>query len=261
MHVKRLVASVLLSSSIVGLTVGGVQAGIVDISGVPIGAFPGFGTVSNQNNVINSGTSGVTGVDSSTFKTGGAVTTTLPSYNVDWYFAGAESAYTVTLAATGIVSFAENNQNNNCAGCVGASPVTGPVSLGTSAFLANPGSPGSIAIPFTVSDNAGGSVTNGGANPGANGASLIYSYLIRTGASTWTLTNLVTQWFLFAYNDGGADDNHDDFIGIAGVYAPGQQGGLDPVPLPGALVLFGSALVGMTFLGRRRARKAAKAAY
>jgi hypothetical protein len=254
MHVKRLVASVLLSSSIVGLTVCGTQAAIVNISGAVPAVFPGFGPVSNQNNVINSGTSGVTGVDGSTFKGSGTVTTDLPFYNVDWYFVGAESNNTATLTANGIASFSESNENNNCAVC-GVSPVTGPVSLGTSVGQT------SSVIDFKV---GAPDVVNGANNPpGTPGTpSLIFSYLLRTGPATWSLTNLVTQWFLFAYNDnGGPDDNHDDFIGIAGVYAPGQQGGLDPVPLPGALVLFGSALVGMTFLGRRRARKAAKAAY
>lgn len=255
MHVKRLVASVLLSSSIVGLTVCGSQAAIVNISGA-VPPFAGFGTAGNQNNVVNSGTSGVTGVDGSTYKGGGNVTTDLPFYNVDWYFVGAESFHTATLTAPGIVPFAESNQNNNCFNC-GVSPITGPVFLGTSVGQT------SSTIAFTLTDSAGPTVSNGANNaPGTPGTpSLIFSYLLRTGPATWSLTNLVTQWFLFGFNDGGTDDNHDDFIGIAGVYAPGQQGGLDPVPLPGALVLFGSALVGMTFLGRRRARKAAKAAF
>ena len=180
----------------------------------------------------------------------------MPFYNVDWYFAGAESFNTATLTAPGIVPFSEANQNSNCAPC-GIGPTTGPMYLGTSTFQT------SSTIAFTLTDSAGPSVTNGANNaPGTAGTpSLIFSYLLRTGPATWSLTNLVTQWFLFGFNDGGTDDNHDDFIGIAGVYAPGQQGRLDPVPLPGALVLFGSALVGMTFLGRRRAKKAAKAAY
>ena len=76
MHVKRLVASVLLSSSIVGLTVCGAQAAIVNISG-STPPFAGFGTAGNQNNVVNSGTSGVTGVDGSTYKGSGNVTTDL----------------------------------------------------------------------------------------------------------------------------------------------------------------------------------------
>ena len=169
MHVKRLVASVLLSSSIVGLTVCGTQAAIVNISGSTPACSPDLGTARNQNNVVNSGTSGVTGVDGSTYKGSGTVTTDLPFYNVDWYFVGAESNNTATLTATESCPSAESNQNNNCAVC-GVSPVTGPVFLGTSVGQT------SSVIDFKV---GAPDVVNGANNaPGTPGTpSLIFSYL------------------------------------------------------------------------------------
>lgn len=262
MHLKQLLASSVVSSSLLSLALCGAQAATVNISGATPAFFPGFGTAIPQNNVISSGTSGVTGVDGSTFKGSATnnpavVTTDLPTYNVDWYFVGAESGFMNTLTAPGINpagslpnsptpgKFNENNQNNN----VGGPAIPGVLFLGTS--LAQT----STVLSFTLSDDHGATVTNGNSNPkpGTNGLpSIVFSYLLQTGPAAWTLTNTITQWFLFAFNDkGGPDDNHDDFIGLARVYAPNQGPGLE-TPLPGALVLFGSALFGMTILGRRR---------
>jgi hypothetical protein len=87
------------------------QAATVNISGGSV-ASPAYGTSAGQQNVVNSGLSGVTDSLSGLTYIGNAssaVTTSLALYNVDWYLAGAESGFTNTLVAPG-VSFSESNQ-------------------------------------------------------------------------------------------------------------------------------------------------------
>lgn len=269
MYSKNLVSSLLLGAALVGGSMGAAQAITVTISG-STPPFPGYGTATKQNNVINSPLAGNSVTDP-----GGNGATMLGSdasgpsmvtvsgfgvsgYNVDWYFIGAESGFVNTLIAPGI-NFSEADQNNQCVPC-GGSLQSGPQLLGTSLGL------GSSLIPFTLKDDHGASLANGPTNPipGTNNVpSLVFSYVVPTGPSTWALSSGPTSglnvWFLFGFNDkGGPDDNHDDFIGIARVYAANSNE--PPVPIPGALVLFGSGLIGMAVLGRRRARRSGASA-
>lgn len=264
----RTAAGVLLGSS---LLVGGVQANTINISGATP-PFPGYGTAIGQNNVVNSGLSGVTDSHSGTTFLGSAtgnpavVTTSLPLYNVDWYFVGSESGYTNTLTAPGINAsanlpnspvagqFNEGNQNSNCC----SSPSSpGPIFLGTSTGQTN------SVLQFSLADGHVPSIANGSSNPNAgSNASIIFSYVTNPSALTWALSSDATSsWFLFGFNDSGADADFDDFVGVARVYCGTPQGAAcDPplaTPLPAALPLFAGGLGVIGLLARRRKRKAA----
>jgi hypothetical protein len=257
---KRAIGALLFSASLFGLTVCNVQAATVSISGQQPDFFPGYGTASPNNNVVNSGLvpgSGVTDPSNngSFYKGTGPnnpaiVTATVPLYNVEWYLAGAESGdlnrLTVPIGVANTpTNLDENNQNSN-GGVSGAN--TGPLFLGTSLNQT------SAIVNFRLTDvTTGISLQNGASNPDPDPpplASLIFGYLIKGAGLTWTLTSTPQDWFLFAWNDGnpaGVDDNHDDFVGIGHIVA---------VPVPAALVLFASGLGLMGLLGRRRKIKA-----
>lgn len=248
------------------------QAGTLDLLGGGVlsatSPNPLYGTAPPDNNVINS--PGVTSTPSGLFDPtnpavpantpwiqGTSATTTLPSYFVSWFFAGSESGYEVTFNA-GPVTNTELNQNNNCIGC-GASPqLAGPVFLGTTAG-------NTTTIPFSLTWAQGG-ISNGNTTvPGTSVASLIFSYInpqfnsdgFFTGQ--WNLTTTPTAWFAFGLNDnGGGDDNHDDYVGFA-LVSENAPGGPGITPIPAALPLFGSVLGGGFLFGRLRKRRQAKA--
>jgi hypothetical protein len=253
----------------------GAQAAVVNISG-GTSPFPGYGTTSGTHNVVNSGLSGVTdGTNgSASYKgsvTGNAavVTTDLPLYNVDWYFVGSESGFVNKLIAPGINpagllvnsptagQFNENNQNNNCPGCLHGTNIS-PLFLGTSTAQT------SSVLSFSFDDNHGNVIANGNANPnpGTAVASIVFSHVTQLTASTWQLSNDATSaWFLFAWNDGGNDADFDDLVGVARVYCATPNGAAcgntpPPVPLPAALPLFAGGLGVLGWFASRRKRKA-----
>jgi len=253
MNLSKTLATLMLSSSLVGLSIGAVQAGNVLIQGalIDFSPVPGYGTASSNNNVVNSGTSGVsdpTNGDNRYLGTQGmtqsVVQSTVPLYNVDWYLVGAESGDAIRFNANSGVTATENNQNNNCASC--GTTVTGPFLIGTSVNQT------ATTVGFSFTDtNTLSTVANGSNNaPNTPGtASMIFAYL--SGAFASTIINPVganTDWFLAGFNDNGSpDDNHDDFM-IAGHIVA--------VPIPAALGLFAGGLGLMGFLGRRRKRQA-----
>ncbi len=176
------------------------------------------------------------------------------TYSIQWTYIGSESGDVVQISIPALASFNEDNRNNNsigCASCVGVNPAL-TKDLGTTNY-ANDGT--NIPV-FTLKDlHTGGTVTNGGSNaaPNVGGASLIFSYATFSGG-LYTLTDRPTDFIVFGFNDnGGADDDHDDFMGVMTLI----PGGLETTtPIPGALPLFGSVLGGaLGLLGWRRKRK------
>ena len=258
------------------------QAASFDISGggsllsLSPSEFPGYGTAVNQDNVVNSGTSGADLFDTSATLgstwissiTGSAAMLDVvglsasQTYSVKWTYLGSESADTNVFSASGIAGYAENNANANaCTGSPCPSPQIGAQTIGV-------GTPGLTAslVNFTLTDsNSGASVTNGSGNaiPGSGVSNLIFSYAYHDLASnTYQLTSTVTDYVVFGFNDnGGRDDNHDDFVGVAQLLVQGQ-GTQGDTPIPASLPLFGSVLGGGYLFGRARKRRqaAAKAA-
>jgi hypothetical protein len=101
-----------------------------------------------------------------------------------------------------------------------------------------------------------GNTGQGSSNPGPN----VLSFTISAVGLKLSSLAKSAKDYLFAMDilqgcivgpDGKCDSTT---TGIVGVKGPGivSQDPIDPVPLPPALILFGSALVGMTMLGRRR---------
>ncbi len=237
----------------------GAQASIVNISGVPFGtdgtvAFAGYGTAQSNNNVVTyapSHTSDPSGgaywyVEGST--TTSEVTTDLSAYGVNWYFIGAESGYTITFvggAPVDPVTHTEANENNNC--CY-SSPTINPLNpIGTSSGLTS----SIIPIDFFINGALTPAVSNGTNDPATLGqalATIMFGYVqpqYSSGVLTgWTVVNTPTSWFAFGLDDGGVDDNHDDWMGIGHVYSE--------VPIPAALPLFGTALAGLGWASRRK---------
>jgi hypothetical protein len=177
------------------------------------------------------------------------------TYTISWSYLGSESNDVNRFTASGL-SFNENNANNNCAPCAASglpSPQTGSALIGTSVAS-------TTIVPFTLMDTAptGQSVTNGPGNavPGSDVANLIFSYATFSGG-LYHLTSLHTLNVVFGFNDnGGNDDNHDDFIGVATLISGGNG---DPTPLRAALPLFGSVLGGGLLFRRLRNRRQAGA--
>ena len=241
------------------------------------GQFPGYGTVISQDNVVNSGTAGQTVADGLSGASWIASTTSSPAYltvvgltgsqtyNVKFSYLGSESNDVNQFTSGAITPFKENNANNNCATCAASgfpSPQTGIAPIGTNTGLT------ATIVPFTLTDTGptgSGSLSNGTTNaqPGSNIANLIFSYATFNPAAglngMYTLTSSVTDFVVFGFNDnGGSDDNHDDFIGVAQLQVLGQ-GTQGETPLPAALPLFGSVIGGGFLFRRLRNRRRAGA--
>jgi hypothetical protein len=244
------------------------------------GQFPGYGTAISQDNVVNSGTTGQTVADGLSGASWIASTTSPASpayltvvgltgpqtYNVKFSYLGSESNDVIQFTSGAITPFNENNANNNCGGCalpggLPLSPQTGIAPIGTNSGLT------ATIVPFTLTDTTTGTgaISNGTANsqPGSGISNLIFSYATFNPAAglngVYTLTSSVTDFVVFGFNDnGGADDNHDDFVGVAQLQVLGQ-GTQGETPIPAALPLFGSVFGGGYLFSkwRRKRKKAA----
>jgi len=255
------------------------HAGTVSITGntLNVGPNPLYGSASGSNNVINSPGAPATGsvlfdptgplLTGATpwVMQGGVSSTVSGNYAVNWFFTGSESGFSITFNAPGVTPFTEGNQNNSA--YAGGPPLTN----GSYQILGQSLGSGAGLIDFSLAWNGGGpgnTVSNNGAQtlPGSGTANLIFSYLDPTtfgNTGFATLTSTAGDWFAFALNDnGGPDDNHDDFVVFAQVVACGERGCAPPqfTPLPAALPLFGSILGGGFVAGVwRKRRKVVKA--
>jgi hypothetical protein len=235
------------------------------------GQFPGYGTAIQLDNVVNSTTYGGTSstvVDTnstlgstwigSTASSPAILTVTgLPpgfQYSVSWSYLGSESN-DVNKFTAGAISYLENNANNDCGIC--ATP--GPTSPQIGIQLMGTTTTTNTTTPFTLTDtNTLASVSNGSGNaaPGTGISNLVFSYANFSGG-VYSLTSTPTLNVVWGFNDnGGSDDNHDDFVGVA-TLLPNTVA--NPTPLPGALPLFGSILGGGYLFRRLRNRRQAGA--
>ena len=229
------------------------QANTLDFGGTPLvaGIVPFYGSAPSENNVVNSPGSPSTGsvltdptgpnVGSGTpWIMGGAPTTTLSQYSVNWFYAGSESGYNITFSAAGLTGgtgpYTETDSNNNCIGCSAHGAIS-PVFMGTTQ--------NSLAFLLSWASGSASSQTSNG--------NLIYAYLQpdESGAA-FTLTTDPTNWFAFGLNDSGSSDSDfDDFVGFAQIISSPAQGPGE-APLPGALPLLATGLTIGVFLLRRR---------
>jgi len=166
--------------------------------------------------------------------------TTGPNARIEYFFLGSESGWTNTLV-TPFGSHAESD------GYPGVWP-------GNALFSGVQAAAGAVDLKFSSSGFAG-FLTQGGGNasrsiafafldPGCLGAGTM------VGKSTCVSSSEVRDalgraYVLFALDDSGAgpDDNHDDYVGYMRV---------SQVPLPAAVWLLGSGLLGLFAVGRRR---------
>lgn len=277
---RHVALAVLCSSALIAFE-GVAQAGTVSITGgsaLTIGPNPLYSDHQWSNNVINAAGVPATGsiLYDPTYPGTGPVNSGTPwlmdskvsfsgttGYYVNWYFAGSESGYNITLHAPSITPFTEGNQDNNVLGNTWPKLPGGYEYLGQSHYAS--GDPLSFSLtwgsPTQTVDNANQQPT-----PNTGGASLVFSYLngspVTLGGKTYLelQTSANSDWFVFALNDSGADDNHDDFVGFARI-SPDTSNAPGPslTPIPAALPLFGSVLGGGIVVGKWRKRRKKKA--
>jgi len=257
------IALMALFATSIGLATQSAHAATFTISGGgALADFTGYGTAISNNNVVNNPASDVT----DTTNGGALIASTagspailqvngLSSYSISWSYLGSESNNVDTFSAPGVATFTENNANNNCGTCAlpggsPTSPQTGPVFMGLSAGTTQ-------TVNFTLVDTTTGqSISNGTGNavPGESIANLVFAYATFdpiTGVYSYSYSP--TSFVVFGFNDnGGADDNHDDFMGVATLLGGTLQG---ETPIPAALPLFGSVLGGGFMFGKLRKRR------
>jgi len=245
------------------------------VGGAPLSTAPTplYGSSLPQNNVVNAPGAPPTGAlvfdptgpnltADTPWVQGGQLFTQSSSgkVNITWIFLGSESGFNVTFHAPGIPDFTEGNQNNSAFS--GGPPLQfgGVENLGTKLSVPS----GLLQFSLTWPT---GSLDNNTPQPGpASGlANMIFSYaeiqFDPTHEAFLSLTKSQTDWIVFALNDnGGPDDNHDDFIGgafISTAEVCGECEAPPQTPIPAALPLFGSVLAGGLLLHRWRKRRIA----
>jgi hypothetical protein len=248
------------------LVMGDAVAATVGITGKPYS--PQYGSAQEKNNVIGFDPSGFFDAPPSyqkPWRAGGFVYSTLDEYAVDWYFSGAESGDAIGFHAESLDSMDVNFTEHDEVNLYKSNGLTWK-SFGTDGLLgtttgSGDGDPATKdRIDFVLTDTTrGGGVTNGVNNskPSAwnNNPSLIFAFVDPTVdggvLKGWTFSLDASDWFVFAFDDPGSKDNdHDDYIGVAHVYA------LRPVPVPAALPLMGSLLGGGYLLRKWRKSRA-----
>lgn len=215
------------------------QGALLTVSGTANTTIP-LGTAVSDNNVVNSGTSGLSaGGSDGWFSTGDGefLSTTAPSLTLRWYFAGAESGNTFNVLKTGnggadTIVFAESNENNNVSG-----PTPGPSFLGSYVQTAS----GLVDMRFFF--NTDPLVSNNGVTRAAPG--ILFAYVTGSLATGWTYSSTPTDQVAFGLNDNftgtAGDDNHDDWMGV-----------VQAVPVPAAAWLLAPAIAGLAGFARRR---------
>lgn len=142
--------------------------------------------------------------------------TTQDNVNLTFYYWGSESAYTNKL----ITDFGSHTEHDN------VSPGGGPVAFpgwNSPLFSGVQAHAGKVDITFT---GGGSGVTR-------------FAFIDLNGAFSAKPTNQV----VFARNDSGHDGDYDDYVGYAKATT---------VPIPAAAWLFGSALLGLGGIARRK---------
>jgi len=245
------------------------------VGGVPLstGPTPLYGDAPPQNNVVNA--PGVPASGTPVFDpTGPNLTADTPwvqggqlfanfviSYRVSWIFLGSESGFDITFHSPGLSDFTEGNQNNSAYS--GGPPLSGGASQ-----LLGVTQPHLTAQPVQFSLTwATGSVDNNNPQlgPGSGLANIIFSYaVVRDAADPLAtvgvglyLTSTPSDWIVFALNDnGGPDDNHDDFVGAAFITELHCECEEPPkTPLPAALPLFATGLGVLGLIGWRKRKR------
>lgn len=215
------------------------QAALLSVSGTANTTIS-LGTALSNNNVINSGTSGLSaGGSDAWFNTadGEFLSATAPSLTLRWYFVGAESGNTNTLktgnGGVDTIVFAESNENNNLL----SGPTPGPSFLGSYVQTAS----GLVDMRFFFGSTA--LVSNNGVTQAAPG--ILFAYVTGSLATGWTYSSTPTDQVAFGLNDNftgtAGDDNHDDWMGV-----------VQAVPVPAAAWLLAPALAGLAGFARRR---------
>ena len=128
---------------------------------------------------------------------------------ISWFFLGSKSGFEITFHSPALADFTEGNQNNSA---YSGSP---PLTVG-GARLSGKLNVGSGPIQFSLTW-ATGSVDNSALqpSPGSGVPNLIFSYATFVEPDLLVLTKSVSDIIIFALNDGGAGNDHDDFVGAA----------------------------------------------
>jgi hypothetical protein len=156
---------------------------------------------------------------------------------LSYYFLGSHSGFINTLNTAGGKS---NTEGPN-------STVAFP---GTPLFSEVAPASGNL---FWFSTSGNGTITPGVASGDNGNGGIAFAYLDSSGKRSTTPTDRV----LFALDDGAAvDDDHDDYVGYvlasSVVTAPSVVTASSVVPIPAAAWLFGSAILGLAGVGRRK---------
>jgi hypothetical protein len=161
------------------------------------------------------------------------LSTTVANVRLEFFFWGSESGFRNTLHAG---SFSHTEIDNVRPGG-GAVPFPG---FASPLFSYVQAAAAPVDLSFT-SSGFGGELLPGSADPLK---SIAFAYLTEAGQISADPTNIA----LITLDDSGAgpDDNHDDYVGYVRASA---------VPIPGAVWLFGSGLLALVSVGRRRGRQ------
>jgi hypothetical protein len=180
------------------------------------------------------------------------LSTTQNDVKLTFYFLGSESGFnnTLNLGGPGGGTHTEVDNPPYPASWPG-SLVIGPVTQASA---------GSVDMFFTSS----GFSRKLEPGLGDTSKSIAFAYLANTSGATISATP--TDIVLFALDDSGsrADDDYDDYVGYIKAERPLAPATLAapvvpvmPTPIPAALPLFATAMVGLGLLGRRRMKAAA----
>jgi hypothetical protein len=201
----------------------------------PMAADAAFLTLTNGTSFDTPSGNNVVGARTTLLDNAG-LSTTQNDVKLTFYFLGSESGFNNTLNVGGGTHTGVDNSPNPASWP--GSLVIGPVTQASA---------GSVDMFFTSSG------FSGQLEPGLGDTSknIAFAYLANTSGATISATP--TDIVLFALDDSGsrADDDYDDYVGYI-VATP-----VAPVPIPAALPLFVTAMVGLGLIGRRRMKAAA----